>query len=72
MNDTMQPLLLAALAVGFLVLMLVTWWKIFARAGMPGALGLLMAVPLVNIPLLLYLAFGKWPVLEQLRESEGR
>ena len=72
MTDTMQQILMAALAVGFLVLMLVTWWKIFARTGMPGALAFLMAVPLVNIPLLLYLAFGKWPVLERLKESEGR
>jgi len=52
------------------------FWRIFSRAGHPGAMALLMLVPLVNLGMLIYLAFGDWPVLRELawlrrRESSG-
>lgn len=40
---------------------IVPFWKLFKRSGWPGAIGLLMIVPLLNIVLLWILAFKKWP-----------
>ena len=51
-----------------LVLAVLVWWKIFAKAGYGGAFGLLMLVPGVNMVMICILAFGKWPVLRELEE----
>jgi hypothetical protein len=40
---------------------------LFVRAGHPGAYGLLMLVPGVNVIMLLILAFGRWPIERELR-----
>ncbi len=45
----------------YVVLIVVPFWKIFERTGHPPWLSLLMAVPLVNIGLLYWLAFKEWP-----------
>jgi membrane protein DedA with SNARE-associated domain len=37
-------------------------WKIATKAGFPGALSLLMLIPVVNIILIWVFAFIKWPV----------
>ena len=47
------------------------FWKIFSKAGYPGAMGLLMLVPLVNLLALCFLAFGDWPISRQLRQTRG-
>ncbi len=50
------------------------WWRVFARAGYPGALAFLLLVPLGSMILPIILAFGRWPILEelqQLRQREG-
>jgi hypothetical protein len=60
------PELLVIAVVGG-VFIILPWWKIFAKAGYAGALSLLMLVPAVNIVLLLFLGFGDWPVLKELR-----
>ena len=39
------------------------FWLIFQKAGYPGALSLLMLVPVVHIVLLFFLAFADWPAL---------
>ncbi len=60
--------------LGFIVLFLGLWlvalllpviafWKICAKAGFPGPLSLLMLVPFVNIIFPLYIAFTEWPAL---------
>jgi hypothetical protein len=51
--------------IGLLPLVVAIWpfWKIFARAGFPGWLGLGIVVPLLNVFLLFYLAFADWPAL---------
>jgi len=36
-------------------------WRIASKAGFPGALSLLMLIPLVNIVLIWVFAFIKWP-----------
>lgn len=54
-----------ALAVVVALAVLVAWWNILARAGYPGALALLVFVPLVNLALLLWFAFARWPALRR-------
>jgi hypothetical protein len=55
--------------LGGLLLALLGWigWRICAKTGYSGALGLLMLVPVANLVLLLVLAFGSWPIEEELR-----
>ncbi|MFO8014150.1 MAG: hypothetical protein R6X20_12700 [Phycisphaerae bacterium] len=52
--------------LGSLILGIIIWWKIFSKAGYSGALGLLMLVPIANLIMLLVLAFGTWPIHEEL------
>lgn len=47
----------------------VPFWRIFSRVGLPPALSLLMAIPLVNVVGLYYLAFAKWPALDRHGDS---
>ena len=62
-------MVLVSIAFGlvFLALAVIVWWRICAKAGYSGALGLLMFVPLANVILLLVLAFGTWPIEEEVR-----
>ena len=46
------------------LLTVIPYWKICSKAGFPGALSLLMMVPIANIILPFYLAFAQWPALE--------
>lgn len=57
-----------SLVILFLVFAVVVWWKIFAKAGYGGALGLLMLIPGVNLVMLCILAFGQWPVLREVED----
>lgn len=41
--------------------------RICAKAGYPSILGLLLLLPVINVMLLLGLAFGSWPMEEELR-----
>jgi len=44
--------------------MVLPFWKIFSKAGFSGALSLLMLVPLLNVIMIFFLAFGQWPALK--------
>ena len=53
--------------------LVIAGWRICAKAGYHGALGLLLLVPVANFVLILYLGFATWPVqreLESLRASQ--
>ena len=54
------------IVLAFVIFAIVCWWKIFAKAGYSGALGLLLLVPFGELIMLLILAFGKWPALQDL------
>ena len=54
--------MLLAAGVGVL-LVVIPFWKICTKAGFPGALSLLMILPVANIILPFYLAFAEWPAL---------
>lgn len=51
------------------ILPVIAFWKICEKAGFPGALGLLMMVPIANFILPLYVAFAKWPIHEQMQKE---
>jgi hypothetical protein len=60
--------------LGMLVLVGTIAWKITARTGYPGPLGLLYFVPIANIVFLIVLAFSEWPIqreLSALKKSTG-
>jgi hypothetical protein len=45
----------------WIVVIIVPFWKIFSKAGFSGWLSLLMLLPLVNLIMLYFLAFARWP-----------
>ena len=55
--------LIVILVMGAVIV--VPFWRIFSKAGFPGALSLLMLVPLVNLIMIFVLAFAEWPALKQ-------
>jgi len=53
------------------VIVVVPFWRICQTAGYPGALGLLIVVPLVNLVFLYYLAFATWPAHKAAAPTGG-
>jgi len=45
----------------WLILVVLPFWFIFSKAGYSKWLSLLMALPIVNIVMLYFLAFSTWP-----------
>lgn len=56
------PLITFSLIMGLCVVF--PFWRIFRRAGFAGALSLLMFIPVVNIAMLFFLAFARWPSVD--------
>jgi Zn-dependent protease with chaperone function len=54
------PFHLIILATVTAVLFVIPFWQIFKKAGMPGALSLLIVVPIIGTVLLYVLAFSRW------------
>jgi len=53
--------------IAVIAFMVWLWWRIFAKAGYNGALSLLNFVPGVgHLICLVILAFGRWPIEDQL------
>src|SRR5215467_15405755 len=48
------------------------YWRIFTKAGYPGAMGIMMLIPLLNVIMLFFLAFSEWPVLKELKALRER
>ncbi len=44
----------------FAIVAIIPAWRICQRIGYPGALGVLIVIPLVNLFLLYFLAFSEW------------
>jgi hypothetical protein len=64
-------LVMTVLGLLGLILGIIIWWRIFSKAGYSGLLGLLMFVPLANLIVLLVLAFGTWPIEEEVQRLRG-
>ena len=58
-------LALIIIAIGSTIITVIPFWKIFSKAGFLPGLSLLMMVPVINIILLYYVAFAKWPALKK-------
>ena len=65
MNYFGLPELLFLLVGGIVIIL--PLWRVFSKAGYPGALSLGMVLPVVNIVLLYFIAFSDWPVLQELK-----
>ena len=63
-----------AMVVLLIVSTLVIWptWRICSKAGFPGALSLLILLPVLNFFLLYFLAFAEWPSLRLRKEEPTR
>ena len=48
------------------ILNVIIFCKLFQKTGRPWALGFLVLLPMAGLIILLFLAFGRWPVLEEL------
>lgn len=51
----------AAVGIAFTALFVWMFWRIFAKAGFSGALGLLCLIPVGQLVCLVILAFSTWP-----------
>jgi hypothetical protein len=47
------------------------FWQIFSKAGLPGWLAVGMPIPFIQLVLLFYLAYAKWPALPQSNAKDG-
>jgi len=56
----------------FVIIIVIPFWKIFTKAGYPGVLSLVMFVPLVNIILIYYFAFAKWPAIKETKDEASK
>ena len=59
-------LVVLIISLALTIFFAIVYWKIFAKAGYSGAMGLLMFVPIANIIVLCVLAFGEWPIYKEL------
>jgi hypothetical protein len=67
--------LLVSMIIGIAIFafMLLILWRICTRAGYSGAMSLLVLIPGVgSLILFCILAFGNWPVLEELKQLRMR
>ncbi len=51
------------------IVAVVAFWRICARAGFPGWYGVGVVIPLVNVLLVLFLAFAEWPLERKMSGS---
>jgi hypothetical protein len=65
---TLTTIILISIIVSLvgIIFAVIIYWRIFAKAGYSGALGLLMFVPIANIVMLCILAFAEWPIYKEL------
>ena len=66
--QNLGPIEVLCVGAPLLLIIVLPFWQIFSKAGLPGALSLLMVFPIVNLIVLYYLAFSKWP-LEKKADS---
>ena len=55
-----------------LVIVIVPVWRICTRIGYSGWLSLLVAIPLVNLGLLYFIAFSSWPLDNKVVDNSGQ
>lgn len=60
-NGLEAPFIIIILLILGIVAWVIPYWQIFKKAGFSPWLSLLMLVPLLNLALVYYLAFARWP-----------
>jgi uncharacterized membrane protein YhaH (DUF805 family) len=66
-------LVYAIVFLAFVAFTIWVYWRIFEKAGYNGVLSLLNFVPGVGqLICLIILAFGRWPIEDQLAASQGK
>ncbi len=66
-----ELIIIAVVLLVVVVCYIIPFWRICSKAGYPGALALLMFVPLANIVLLFFLGFSKWPIEKRLEQIQS-
>ncbi len=51
------------------IVAIVAFWRICEKAGFPGWYGVGVVIPMVNVLLVLFLAFAEWPLERKLSGS---
>lgn len=64
-------LIYVVIMLGMLAFTALIFWKIFAKTGYGGPMGLLMLIPVVNVIMFCVLAFGTWPIERELQQLRG-
>ena len=70
LNVSVMPVMMLLIMIPVLAIVIFKIWlycRVFSKTGYHWALGLLLVVPFGDIIVLLILAFGDWPVLDELR-----
>lgn len=62
----------AVVIIAMCVFSIWVYWRVFQRAGFNGALALLNLVPVGNLICMIILAFGRWPIEDQLAAMQSR
>jgi hypothetical protein len=57
--------------IPILVALVVAWIRIFKRIGWSGWLVIPMAIPFVNMILLIVMGFKEWPIEKRLKNAGG-
>ena len=68
----MGPTAIVVIGVLFvitLVVLAIVFWSLFKKAGKSPALGLLMAIPVVNLGVGLWLAYSRWPIEKEAERA---
>ena len=65
-------LIVSIISLAAIVFAVIVYWKIFSKAGYSGAMGLLMFIPIANLVAICILAFGTWPIYEELNMLRQR
>jgi hypothetical protein len=67
-----SSLIIGLISLAAMVFGIIIYWKIFSKAGYSGAMSLLMLVPIANIIVICMLAFGNWPILQELEQLRAQ
>jgi heme/copper-type cytochrome/quinol oxidase subunit 2 len=67
-----SSIVIMLIALAAMVFGIIIYWKIFSKAGYSGAMSLLMLVPIANIIVICMLAFGNWPILQELEQLRAQ
>ena len=48
------------------VVLVIAWWRVFLRIGWSPTLALLMPIPIVNLVIMMAVAWLRWPIEQRL------